>query len=136
MPFKCALKQNAFLGSVYPKVLKNQDMHWLNGNSFCAFKAISKIAIPFFRNVLTTMTDLDSPYIPPVDFSFAFLHCIPKSPSFVDQDLGEVYDCGATRPLSIVNADNRIMASAINACIAKSANVWVSQFQRGFLAGR
>ena len=41
-----------------------------------------------------------------------------------------------TRPLSIVNTDNRSAASTLSLCVEPLFARWVSPMQRGFLRGR
>ena len=74
------------------------------------------------------MLNTDSQFVPPDGFNFASLQCIPKKPSFSDETLGDVYEAGDTRPLSIVNADNRILATALKHCMTRAANEWVSRY--------
>ena len=50
--------------------------------------------------------------------------------------MGEYYSPSDTRPLSIVNTDNRIIASAMRLTWEPIFNNWVSKVQRGFLKGR
>ena len=46
---------------------------------------------------------------------------------------GEVYAPSKTRPLSIVNTDNRIIANAYRLMLEPMLNKWVSDMQRTFL---
>ena len=48
----------------------------------------------------------------------------------------EIYELRSTRPLSIVNTDNRILAATVKVGVEKEANRWVSQAQQGFIPGR
>ena len=48
----------------------------------------------------------------------------------------DFFDPSDTRPLSIVNSDNRIMASAVRLVIEPIMDAAVSDGQQGFLAGR
>ena len=82
------------------------------------------------------MLDVDSPWAPTDDFNFAFLYCIPKAVSFVDPTKGDIYKPSATRPLSVVNTDNRCLANGLRMCFEQPANEWISKAQRGFLQGR
>ena len=49
---------------------------------------------------------------------------------------GDVYSPGKTRPLSIVNTDNRIIANAYRLMMEPIVIKWVSDMQKGFLQGR
>ena len=45
-------------------------------------------------------------------FNLSVLCCLPKKSSGSNAEVGARYEALATRPLAIVNTDNRIMASA------------------------
>ena len=64
-----------------------------------------------------------------------FSHAWAKKPSFT---IGSenVFEVSATRPLSVVNTDNRILANALRLTITPKAETWVSPQQRGFISGR
>ncbi len=70
------------------------------------------------------------------DFNLGILCCLPKKPTGSDAALGEYYEASSTRPLSIVNTDNRIIANAARVRWEAVFNEWVSDMQRGFLHGR
>ena len=69
-------------------------------------------------------------------FNLDLLYCLPKKASAVHENMGEYYTPSDTRPLSIVNTDNRIIASAMRLTWEPIFNNWVSKVQRGFLKGR
>ena len=69
-------------------------------------------------------------------FNIAFLSCIGKKPIFCEDDSTPVYEPKGTRPLSIVNSDNRLMANALRLKMAPTIEKWVSKAQRGFLTDR
>ncbi|CAK0871611.1 unnamed protein product [Prorocentrum cordatum] len=46
------------------------------------------------------------------DFNLSLLSCLPKKRSGVDEDVGDNYLASATRPLTIGNTDNRLLANA------------------------
>jgi len=70
------------------------------------------------------------------DFNLGILCCLPKKPSGHDEDGEPYYTPGNTRPLSIVNCDNRLIASAARIRWETPLNRWVSKHQRGFLPNR
>ena len=72
----------------------------------------------------------------PDGFNSAFLCCLPKKPSFTDPRLGPVFTAEGTRPLSIVNTDNRLIASFFRIHLEGIFSRWVSAAQRGFIRGR
>ena len=51
-------------------------------------------------------------------------------------DGSRFHEPSATRPLSVVDSSNRIIAAAFKVALERKANLWVSSNQRGFLAGR
>ena len=70
-------------------------------------------------------------------FNESLLCCLPKKPSEIDPDHGEIYAGEDTRPLALVNTDNRIIASAARMCwetiLGKN---FIRHHQQGFLKGR
>ena len=69
-------------------------------------------------------------------FNLGILCCLPKKVAGTHSTLGDYYTAADTRPLSIVNTDNRIIASAMKLAWEPIFNKWVSDSQRGFLKGR
>ena len=69
-------------------------------------------------------------------FNVGILCCLPKKPSGVDNVMGEFFAAEDTRPLSIVNTDNRLIANAYRHRWEPVFAEWVSECQRGFLPGR
>jgi len=67
------------------------------------------------------------------DFNLGILCYIPKRPSGNTEEGTPYYAPGNTRPLSIVNTDSRLIASAARLRRGTPLNDWVSQFQRCFL---
>ena len=72
---------------------------------------------------------------PPTDFNFATLVMLPKKPS-VQTRTGCYYAAKDTRPLSIVNTDNRIIANILRDRLARFAASICDPAQRGFLPHR
>jgi hypothetical protein len=70
------------------------------------------------------------------EFNMGWMVCLPKAPIEIGSDGTEIYDAASTRPLSIVNTDNRLMCSAARLCWDHIFNGWVSKMQKGFLKGR
>ena len=69
----------------------------------------------------------------PSDFNHSRLICLPKKPIGTRPDLGEFYACEATRPLSIVNTDNRLLGVAAKIIIHDPLEKLISPAQKGFL---
>ena len=59
-----------------------------------------------------------------------------KTPSGIDELMGLYFAAKDTRPLSIMNTDHRLLASAYRLVIEPIANDFVSDAQKGFLYGR
>ena len=55
---------------------------------------------------------LDEAYDGQHGFNASIMACLPKAPVGISDDGEDVYDAASTRPLSIVNTDNRLMCSA------------------------
>ena len=70
------------------------------------------------------------------EFNLAILCCLPKKPTGTDPEVGQYFTAEATRPLAIVNTDNRLIASAFRIRWEPALEPWVSHMQRGFLKGR
>ena len=70
------------------------------------------------------------------DFNLGLLCCLPKKAAGVHDQFGEFYTPADTRPLSIVNTDNRIIASALRLAWEPIFYDWVSKAQIDFLKGR
>ena len=64
------------------------------------------------------------------------LVCIPKGDGEPTEAGGRVWAPANTRPLSVVDMDNRIVALAFRRRWEGHINQWVSQEQRGFLPKR
>ena len=70
------------------------------------------------------------------EFNFAFLCCIPKASNETDQAGVPIHAASSTRPLSIVDAANRIVAAILNTPLERCVGQRISSMQRGFVAGR
>jgi len=70
------------------------------------------------------------------DFNLSLLCCLPKKPYGSDPEAGDYYRGEDTRPLALVNVDNRIIASAARHTWEPLLNKYISKAQQGFLKGR
>jgi len=68
-------------------------------------------------------------------FNEAIMAFLPKKPCATMGTI-EVYEAGGTRPLSIVNTDNRLIASTLRMALEPVLCKLISENQRGFLRGR
>ena len=69
-------------------------------------------------------------------FNLGLLVFLGKAPTGVQEDVGTYYSADATRPLSIVNTDNRLLASAARLAWEPLLAPLISDDQQGFLQGR
>ena len=58
-------------------------------------------------------------------YNLGLLCCLPKKVSGVDTEHGDFYDAKNTRPLSLVNTDNRLIANAYRLVVEPIAGEWV-----------
>ena len=70
------------------------------------------------------------------DFNFAIMCCIPKANDDFSDDGVRIHKANATRPISIVDAANRIFAAVLKVALERCVGNKVSKMQRGFLKGR
>ena len=94
-----------------------------DGISFAAWRAVPDLAAPVLFGVLSAMT---SGQPPPKDFNVGLLFLLPK------KHTGLVSD---TRPISVTNTDNRILAAAVARAIMPAVIDFIDPSQKGFLSG-
>ena len=70
------------------------------------------------------------------EFNESLLHFLPKKAVGATDEGVAVCSVSATRPLNVVNADNRILASAVLLMLEPALAPSISRDQRGFLQGR
>ena len=70
------------------------------------------------------------------NFNLGLLICLGKKPHSEHPEFGQIYRPGSTRPLSIVNTDNRLIANAARLRWERLLNPWISPQQQGFLGNR
>ena len=69
-------------------------------------------------------------------FNLGTLVCLPKKAAGENEEVGTYYTAGGTRPLSIVNTDNRLIANAARLRWEGLLSGWITKNQQGFLNGR
>ena len=79
---------------------------------------------------------LDNAYGGEHDFNAGVMVCLPKVAMGVSNMGEDLYDANSTRPLAIVNTDNRIMCNAARCRWEDTFTQWISHMQKGFLRGR
>ena len=103
-----------------------------DGIPFTAYSTVHDISL----SVLWGCTqDILEGNPPPDDFNFATLVLLPKKPT-TEVDGTKWFSPKDTRPISIVNADNRIIANVFRKVLAGFAERVCSKDQRGFLNNR
>ena len=105
-----------------------------DGIPFAVFSRFREIVAPIILDITHGM--IEGRLRPDDDFNLAFLICLPKGAGekFLDGAFG--FEPSSTRPLSVVDASNRIIASVFRVALERCAASWVSKAQRGFLPGR
>ena len=69
-------------------------------------------------------------------YNASLLVCLPKKKAGSLEDGTDFYDAEATRPLALVNTDNRLVAAAAKRRWERALSHFVYKHQRGFLPGR
>ena len=69
-------------------------------------------------------------------YNLGTLVCLPKAPTGEDPELGTYFRAADTRPLSIVNCDNRIVANSMRLRWEEHLCEFVRERHQGFLRGR
>ena len=72
----------------------------------------------------------------PHHYNHSTMVCLPKKPHTTTGDGTPTYMASNTRPLNVVNADNRIVASAARHKWERALSDWVLPRQQGFLRMR
>ena len=95
-----------------------------DGIPFSAWRAAPDLASPLLLSVLNKICQGQSP---PPGFNFGLLFLLPKKASGLVSD---------TRPISVTNTDNRLLASTIAHLIMPAVSALVDPAQKGFLTGQ
>ena len=72
----------------------------------------------------------------PDTFNSSLLVCLPKKADGATATGEPIYDPAATRPLALVNCDNRIIAATAKRRWERTFAAYVHPAQRSFLPGR
>ena len=103
-----------------------------DGIPFSAYAMVADIAEDVFWDCCQ---DLLAGGTPPPSFNFATMVMLPKKPS-IEVDGVRWFAPKDTRPLSVTNADNRIIANVFRDVFAEFASKLCLPEQRGFLKNR
>ena len=95
-----------------------------DGIPFIIYRKLINISTDIIHD---TLTDLGNNIPPPEDFNLARLFIIPKSSSPL---------ISKTRPISVTNADNRIIAKCVSRAITPCLQSFLDEAQQGFTKGR
>ena len=118
-----------------------------DGIPFAAWKALGNFGLSILCDVTWAMEDpqaetrltqayADEESTHTHDYNKSTLICLPKKVAGHDELLGDYYTPETTRPLSIVNCDNRIVANAVRIRWEPHLRHWVKSRQQGFIQGR
>ena len=101
---------------------------------FEVYRSLGEVAVELFWEAANAM--LDGVAIPDGDFKLALMVCIPKSADGALEDNTPFFSPSGTRPISIVDASNRIFAFIF--CITLEAQIGhrISNAQKGFFKKR
>ena len=95
-----------------------------DGVPFCAYRAVAEEVAPVFRDIIVA---LGSGVLPPSGFNDGLLFLLSKKGTLTPVD---------TRPLSVTNTDNRIIAKIVIIAIVPAVQDLLHLAQQGFTAGR
>ncbi|CAK0880235.1 unnamed protein product, partial [Prorocentrum cordatum] len=105
-----------------------------DGAPFAAFSIARAVIAPLLYDIVHgALRGIASP---PDDFDLGFLICLPKGPGSALPGGAECFEAGSARPLSIVDASNRIIASVSRVVLDRAVAPRISTSQRGFARGR
>ena len=95
-----------------------------DGISFAAWRAAPDLAAPV---LLAALRAIFRGHNPPEGFNHGLLFLLPKKLTGLLSD---------TRPLSVTNTDNRLLASSVARAIMPAVVDYINPSQKGFLAGK
>lgn len=101
---------------------------------FAVYKRAGDTAVDIFLAVANAM--LDGTDSPDDSFNLAFMICFAKSETCKTSDGTAVISPENTRPISIVDASNRILASIFCSCLELCIGQRINSAQKGFLKKR
>jgi hypothetical protein len=102
----------------------NDSAHGVDGVPFSVYRCLSDITAPLLREMLVFISEGK---LPPSDFNCGRLFVLPKDGSSV---------VDRTRPITVNNADNRIIAKITTNQISPGLNEMIDPSQCGFIPGR
>src|SRR6185437_11597663 len=120
-----SLLQEPDLDSVLEAIAKSKNTAaGPDGIPFAAWRAAPDLAAPLLLGVLQAIF---RGHNPPEGFNLGLLFLLPKKLTGLISD---------TRPLSVTNTDNRLLAACVARGIMPAISAYISPCQKGFLAGK
>jgi exonuclease III len=125
--------------------ISSDSMPGPDGIPYVAWRCLGPLGIDILLDAASTLASPDGPRLmqnangassDDHEFNLGILCCLPKKASGNDPTVGHYHAAENTRPLSIVNTDNRLIANAYGLKWEPVFNTWISQYQQGFLQGR
>ena len=126
--------------------LSNNSAPGPDGIPYLAWRKLGNIGIDYLFQAVKCLTTEEgkqcmsdaSPDLPHGQHTFnaGLLCCLPKKPTGQTGDGHQYFAPDATRPLTLVNCDNRLVASAARFRWESILAKWISPAQRGFLPNR
>ncbi|CAK0852851.1 unnamed protein product [Prorocentrum cordatum] len=110
-----------------------------DGISFGAWRALGELAVDTLHEALQAMLSGDGGHLMEsdyADFSHGLMVFLPKVSTEKTPDGDDVLEAENTRPLNIVNSDNRLLANAARLRIEAVLDDHASSEQHGFIGGR
>ena len=118
-----------------------------DGIPFKAWRALGPLGVSIFYDVAKCLemddaqSSLTAAYYDITEdgthhYNHSLLVCLPKKSTSATADGTKAFTTSNTRPLSIVNCDNRIVASAARSRWEQHLAPWILPRQQGFLPGR
>ena len=96
-----------------------------DGIPYAAWRCCARVAVGYLFRVFGALAEGRDP---PADFNLADLYLLPKK---------QVMDNPKhTRPISVTNTDNRLLALAVKGALEKVTDDWFHTAQKGFIRGR
>ena len=95
-----------------------------DGIPFVAYRITAELVAPIFRGMLVSLGQGVSP---PEGFNHGLLYLLPKKGMYTPDD---------TRPLSVTNTDNRILAKILAFVMVPACQSILHPAQKGFIPGR
>ena len=105
-----------------------------DGIPFDVYKMMGQTAVDLFLEVADAM--MNQTDCPDDDFNLAYMVCISKGAEGLSEERVPFCSPGGTRPISIVDCANRILASIFRATLEKEIGHLMNRAQKGFLRGR